>query len=116
QLRVGYREQPDLMELEILVQYRGWKAHSAVYASPHGFADDCEHLLKWAKAPSQPITIEAGADTGIGWLKLSFYTIDRAGHVACSVTLATGLQPRDARPAETWRMAIEIRTEPGLVE
>ncbi len=116
QLRVIYRDPPDLIELEVLVQYRGWTARSAVYASPRGFADDCNRLLEWARAPSNPILVEAGADTGIGSLKLGFYTIDRAGHVACSVTLATGQQSRDSRPAETWRMAIEIHTELGLVE
>jgi hypothetical protein len=116
QLRVVYRDPPDLMELEVVVEYRGWSACSAVYASPHGFADDCDRLLEWSRAPSDPIIIEAGADTGIGWLKLAFYTIDRAGHVACSVTLATDQHSSGARPADIWRMAIEIRTELGLVE
>jgi len=116
QLRVVYSDPPDLMELEAQVQYGGWAARSIAYASPHVFSEDCQRLLEWSKAPSTPFTIEAGADTGIGWLKLVFYQVDRIGHVACSVTLATGQHVREARLEETWRMQIEIRTEPGLIE
>ena len=116
QLRVIYRDPPDLMQLEVLVQYEGWAARSTVYASPHGFANDCERLSRWTKSLSEPLIIEAGADTGIGWLKLDFYTVDRVGHVACAVNLATGNQPTEARPAQTRRMAIEIPTEPALIE
>jgi hypothetical protein len=116
QLRVIYRDPPDLIQLEVLVQYRGWAAQSTVYASPHGFADDCERLQKWAKSLSGPILLEAGADTGIGWLRLRFYTIDLAGHVACAVTIATGRTSDAARPAETWRMEVEMKTEPALIE
>ena len=116
QLCVIYRDPPDLVELEVRVQYRGWTARSTVYAQPHVFASNCKRLLEWATTPSDTLTLEAGADTGIGWLKLDFYTIGRTGHVGCSLQLATGKQPHDARPAETWRLAIEIQTELGLVE
>jgi hypothetical protein len=116
QLRVIYRDPPDLIELEALLRYGGWAACSAVYASPHGFTEGCQRLLEWARAPSSPVSIESGADTGIGLLRMNFYTIDQAGHAACAVTLATGRQSRNARPAETWRLAIEIRTELGLIE
>jgi hypothetical protein len=115
-LRVIYRDPPDLLELEVLVQCRGWAARSTVYASPHGFFEDAERLLAWARNPLDPFPVEAGADTGIGWLKLVFYTIDRAGHVACALTLATGKTSERSRAEETWRMSIELRTEPALIE
>lgn len=61
--------------------------------------------------------IEADVDTGIGWMVLRFHTIDAAGHACCSVKLATGEQAtHGARPEQTWRFAIEIRTELGLIE
>jgi hypothetical protein len=116
QLRVIYRDPPDLIELEVLVNYRGWTARSTAYASPHAFAEDSRRLRQWARSPADPIVIEAGADRGIGCLKLEFYTTDRAGHAACSVVLATPDHGSHSRSAQIWRMAVEIGTELGLVE
>jgi hypothetical protein len=116
QLRIVYDDLPDLIELEIIVRYRGWSAHSSAYASPSAFADEAGNLLSWVQSPSEPCSIRAGADTGIGWMVLKFFTIDRAGHARCHVKLATGKQARDSRPEETWRIEIEIATELGLIE
>jgi hypothetical protein len=62
------------------------------------------------------LRIEAGADTGIGWMVLEFYTIDHAAHARCAVTLATKTLTNQPRPAETSRFAIELPTELGLIE
>jgi hypothetical protein len=115
QLRVVYEDLPDLIQLGISVRCGEWSAYSKAYTGPTAFADEARRLLAWISSPVQPITIEAGADTGIGYMVLKF-TSDRAGHVGCAVTLATGGQPRDARPENTWRFAIEMPTELGLVE
>lgn len=115
-LRVVYEDLPDLIELAIKVRFRGWSADSRAYADPVAFAEEARRLAEWTSAPDGPVTIECGADTGIGWLVLRFYTVDRAGHVCCALTLATGGQPQNARPESTWRFAIEIPTEAGLVE
>ena len=116
QLRVIYEDLPDLIELGVSVQYCGWSAFSKAYTSPSKFSDEAQQLLKWASLPTATVQIEAGADTGIGWMVLKFYTIDAAGHVRCAVKLATGKQSYGARLEETWRFAIEMETELGLIE
>lgn len=115
-LRVVYEDLPDLIELAISVRHGGWAAESSVYASPQVLADVAAKLVEWVASPGEPFEIEEGADNGIGWMRLKFYTIDRAGHARCAVCLSTGGQPADARPEETWRFAIEIPTELGLIE
>ena len=69
-----------------------------------------------SKHPDEPLRVEAGADTGIGWMVLQFYTIDHAGHARCAITLASKTRTNDPRPAETSRFAIEFPTELGLIE
>ena len=116
ELRVVYQDLPDMIELETRVRAGEWSARSRAYTSPDFLAGDAERLIAWAHNPQGHFRLEAGANTGIGWLVLDFYTIDSAGHARCAVTLARGETPRDARPAETWRFAIELKTEPGLIE
>jgi hypothetical protein len=116
ELRVVYEDLPDMIEVETHVRHGDWSARSWAYASPDLLRHDAAALVAWSRAPVGTFRLEAGADTGIGWLLLDFYTVDAAGHACCAVTLATGGAPREARPAETWRFAIELRTELGLIE
>lgn len=116
ELRVVYEDLPDLIEVETRVRAGEWSAQSRAYCSPDVLCENAKQLIAWSLDPQGHFRIEAGADTGIGWLVLDFYTIDSAGHARCAVTLATGGTPRDARPAETWRIAVELKTEPGLIE
>ncbi|HUE74153.1 MAG TPA: hypothetical protein VMP01_24945 [Pirellulaceae bacterium] len=116
QLRVVYEDLPDLIQLGVLVRSGEWSAHCRAYAGPTAFADEAQRLLAWVSSPIVPMRIEAGADNGIGWMLLKFYTIDRAGHVRCAVSLATGREDSDARTESTWRFSIEMPTELGLVE
>ena len=115
QLRVVYNDL-HLIELGARVRHGEWSAVSTAYAD-HTFLTETGHaILRWAKSPDEPLKIEAGGDTGAGWMVLQFYTIDSARHTRCAITLATGLQINEARPAETSRLAIELPTELGLVE
>jgi hypothetical protein len=108
---VIYQDLPDLIELGISARFDGWSADSTAYASPTAFREDARRLLAWVSSPTEPVFIEAGADTGIGWMLLKFYTVDRAGHAFCAVTLSSGRTARTSR-----RFAIEIPTELGMVE
>jgi hypothetical protein len=116
QLHVIYQDLPDLIELHVRVIHGEWSASSTAYTSPSFFTKIGPELLRWAKAPEEALRIEAGADTGVGWMVLQFYTIDRAGHVRCAITLATNARTNHPRPAETSRFAIELPTELGLIE
>ena len=115
-LRVVYEDPPDLIELGTSVRCGDWSAYAKAYTGPTAFAERAQRLLAWVSSPTKSISVEAGADTGIGWMVLKFYTIDRAGHVCCAVTLATGEQPSNARPESTWSFGVEMKTELGLVE
>ncbi len=116
QLRVIYEELPNLIELGIRVIHGEWSAVATAYASPSFLIENGEGLLRWVEAPNEPLRIEAGADTGIGWMVLQFYTIDHAGHARCAITLATKTRTNEPRPAETSRIAVEFPTELGLIE
>jgi hypothetical protein len=116
QLRVIYEDLPDLIELGIRVIHGEWSAVATAYTSPSFFIENGERLLSWVQAPNEPLRIEAGADTGIGWMVLQFYMIDRAGHARCAIELASKTRTNDPRPAETSRFATEFPTELGLIE
>ena len=105
-----------LIELRIRVVHGEWSAVSGVYVSSSFLTESGEAILRWAQSPNGPLNIEAGADTGIGWMVLKFYTIDRAGHTRCAIELATTPWLVGPRPAETSRFAIELPTELGLIE
>ena len=116
QLRVIYEDMPDLIELGVRVVHGEWSAVATAYTSPSFFIEKGQTLLRWVEAPNEPLRIEAGADTGIGWMLLQFYVIDNAGHARCAITLATKTRTNEPRPAETSRFAIEFPTELGLIE
>jgi len=116
QLRVIYEDLPDLIELGVRVIHGEWSAVAAAYTSPSLFIENGEGLLRWVKAPNGSFRMEAGTDTGIGWMVLQFYTINHAGHARCAITLATRTRTNEPRPAETSRFAIEFPTELGLIE
>ena len=106
----------DMMEISVRVFHGEWSAVSTAYTDLSFLTDNGNALLRWVEAPDQPLRIEAGADTGIGWMVLEFYTINRAGHVRCAITLASKTRTNGPRPAETSRFSIELPTELGLVE
>ena len=116
QLRVVYEDLPALIELSVRVLHGEWSAVSTAYMSPSFLTENGQAILRWVEAPDEPLLIEAGADTGIGWMVLRFYTIDRAGHARCAITLAARVHSRESRPAETSRFVIELPTELGLIE
>ncbi len=113
-IRVVYQDLPDLIELETFVQARHWRGRATAYASPTALCNDAAALAAWARDPVNEFKVEAGADTGIGWLVLRFYTIDMAGHAMCQINLATSSSTR--RPAEVSRLTLAMPTEPGLIE
>jgi len=116
QFRVTY-EDVHLLEISVRVLHGEWSALSTAYTDLSFFTEKGNALLQWVEAPDKPLRIEAGADTGIGWMVLEFYTITLSRHVRCAITLATQTDTTgDLRPAETWRFSIELPTELGLVE
>jgi hypothetical protein len=115
QLCVIY-EDLHLIELRIRVVHGEWSSVSTAYVSRSFLTENGEAILQCIEAPHEPLNIEAGADRGLGWMVLQFYTIDRAGHARCAAKLATKTRTDGPRPAETSRFSIELSTELGLIE
>src|SRR6186997_1300594 len=86
-IRVVYEDLPDLIEIETRVEIRAWRAIANSYTSPINLANNARNLAAWSLQPVGEFSFESGADTGIGWLLLRFYSIDKSGHLVCHVTL-----------------------------
>jgi hypothetical protein len=113
-IRVVYEDLPDLIEVEARIVFGDWSAVTRAYTGPSSLAKDARGLLAWSQRPVGEFSLEAGADTGIGWAHLRWYPIDRAGHLACHVRLAT--QAIRDRPEVVRRLALEVPVEAFSVE
>ena len=109
-IRVIYEDLPDLIEIEARIVFGDWSAVACAYTSPSSFAEHAHGLLAWSQRPVEEFSMEAGADTGIGWASLRWYTVNRPGHLACHVRLAT--QNIGSRPESVRRLALEVPGEP----
>ncbi len=113
-VRVVYADLPDLIEIEVRVFSGDWSGMTCAYTSPPSLAEEARGLLAWTERPREQFTLDAGSDTGIGWFQLRFYPVDRAGHLASHVNLATSAI--GGRPEGVWRLSLEIATETASVE
>lgn len=113
-LRVVYEDPPDLIQVEARIVAGDWSGITWAYTSPISLGEEARGLLDWTVRLSGEFALEAGADTGIGWLSVRWYAIDRAGHLACHIQIAT--REESSRPEGVRRLALEFLTEPGLVE
>jgi hypothetical protein len=104
-----------LIELEAVVAGGHWCGRARAYTVPQDIEAFAIALERFADAVDAVAEFVAGADTGIGLIALRFYRIDRAGHIACHVRLATGGLPARCRPEEVFRLSIEVWTETWAV-
>ena len=100
-----------LIELEAVVGAGNWCGRGSAYTVPQDIATFAVALQRFADGASAKAEFVAGADTGIGLIGLRFYRVDRAGHIACHVRLATGSLPTDHREEEMFRLSIEVQPE-----
>jgi hypothetical protein len=104
-----------LLELEAVVRAGHWCGRANAYTVPQDVATFADALHRFADGATPQAEFTAGADNGIGLLAMRFYRVDREGHVACNVRLATGRLPTDHRPEEVWRLSIEVEAESWAV-
>ncbi len=116
ELRVVYEELPHMIEVETRVRTGEWSACSRAYCRPNFLIEDATQLVAWSHNPQGHFRFEAGSDTGVGWLVLEFYTVDRAGHTRCAVTLSQAYTLGTDNTKKDWRFAVELKTEPVLIE
>jgi hypothetical protein len=113
-IRIIYEDLPDLIEVETRIIFGDWSAVACAYTSPASLAGKARGLLAWSQSLVGEFSVEAGADTGIGWAHLRWYEVDRAGHLACHVRLAS--RDFEKRPPSVRRLALEVPVEPFSVE
>jgi hypothetical protein len=112
-LRVVY-DDSHLIEVKVRVVAGDWSGTTRAYTTPGSLGDGARDLLAWSARPHEPFALEAGSDTGIGWVSLRWRTIDRSGHLVCHVRFATAEE--SDRPEGVRRLALQFPTELGLVE
>lgn len=111
-LAIVYAEEY-LIGLEAIVAVGRWGGLARAYTTPTELLRFATALGEFAERLRGEAALEAGAENGIGLVALRFYTIDRAGHVACHARLAS--QGATERPEEVCRLAVEARAEPAAV-
>lgn len=116
ELAVVYDDRPDMLGLELRVKAGNWSACGRAFCSPDFLPQNAQRLIDWSSNPKDHFRMEAGADTGTGWIVLDFYVIDAAGHAKCAVTLKTERVLRHGGVEEPWCFAIELNVEPWSVE
>lgn len=114
-MRIVYEDLPDMVEIETRVEVGAWAGVARAYASPQGMREEARTLKAWCAHPAGTVQLEAGADTGIGWIRLRFYAVDLVGHLMCHIQMATS-GSFGGRAEQVARLSLEMPTEPGLVE
>lgn len=115
-ISVIYEDAPDLIEIEARASSFSWNGVARAFAATEMCHQQAASLENWCQNPREEAKIEAGADTGVGWVVLRFAPADAPGKVLCRITLATGGVTSDQRPEEVWRLSLEVPTETKLVE
>ncbi len=115
-MRVIFEESPDVIEIETRVVDDDWQGRTTSYGKHGELHDAARKLGIWSARPEGEAIVEIGFETGAGWLRLSFYEIDNAGHLACYIQMSERVTESGPRIAKPSKMALEMRTEAGLIE
>src|SRR4051812_25944512 len=111
-IRVVYVDLPDMIEIEAVVIASGWAGLAWAYTDPVSFRDSALGLRQWAERPSGNFVLEAGEDTGIGWIHLRWVSNEGRGAIPCHVQLAA----RAGVPENCWRLRLTTKAEPWALE
>lgn len=99
-----------LIQLEAIVSTDGWRGRARAYTGAPDIAAFAAALSRFANGEQTSVGTTAGDDSGIGLIALRFYRIDRAGHLAGHIALASDV-PDDHRPEQISRLAVEFSAE-----
>jgi hypothetical protein len=111
-VRVSYKDLPDLIEVETRVAAAGWQGMARAYTGPGSLLDAARRLRLWAARPVGEFALEAGADTGIGWLFVRWESSGGRGAIPCHVHIATNA----GDPKISWRLSLAWPVESWSLE
>lgn len=97
-----------LMQLQALVKAGNWRGKANAYDVREDIAAFASSLKRFADGTETAAEFSTGAENGIGMIGLRFYRIDRSGHIACHVRLASGDVATEHRTEQVSQLAIEI--------
>jgi hypothetical protein len=115
-ISVIYEDPPDLVEIEARASSFSWNGVARAFAATEVCHQQAVVLESWCQNPHGEAIVEAGADSGLGWVLLKFLPTETPGKVLCRVTLATGGIVHDKQTDEVWRLSLEVPSETRLVE
>ena len=99
-----------LIELQATVTVGKWGGQAQAYTTVNDLLAFVTKLEPFAESLTSEPAFVAGAENGIGLVALRFYTIDRAGHAACRVQLASQTVT-DHHREEVFKLTMEARLE-----
>lgn len=103
----------DMIELEAVVGAGVWRGRARAYSVAADIGALADSLLRFVEG-GQSAEFVAGSDNGAGLIGFRFYRIDRAGHIAGFVRLASG---KMGRFEQISRLEVEIGAETwGLIQ
>ena len=109
-------EDEDVIQIEAVVRGGEWRGRAKAYTVPTELHLFAERLLAFAAGKSASADFNVGEDNGIGLIVLRFYRVDRSGHTACHVRLASGDVSMGHRPEEVFRLSLELHAETWAIE
>lgn len=113
-VEVVYKDE-DLIELETVASAGHWRGRARAYTVPQDIAAFASALDRFVEGALGSADFTAGDDKGMGLLALRIYRVDRAGHIACHIRLASGGLPTDHRPEQVSQFAVEVSVEAWAV-
>jgi hypothetical protein len=101
-----------LIEVETRVAAPAWQGVASAYTDAGSLLDGARRLQRWAARPDGDFILEAGADTGIGWLFVRWQSSGGRGTIPCHIQIAT--KTWDSQPS--WRMSLTCPVESWSLE
>ena len=99
----------DMIELECKVAYHGFQGVATCYTIQEDIIEFSGSLDQLAQSADGSVSFDSGLEDGSKSISLRAYPIDRSGHLAIHLRMATDNHAN--RPEGVWRVELEMRVE-----
>jgi hypothetical protein len=103
-------------ELQCSVQVDGWSGTASAYVSEVDLQEFAAQLQEFAISKKYEVILQLGDTSGYGGISLRFYEWNRSGSVAFHVHLVASEAIVGAHSADSWELAVDVKTERGLID
>lgn len=105
----------NLLGLEASLVWEGFSGLSTTYTSAEALHEFASNLETFPKDLDSQVEFDSGMEGGSSRVRLRCYVYNLAFHAAVQVHLTSSV-PTDHRPEEVWRLDVELKTEPALLD